>query len=252
MKDSISFSIPKPCHEKWESFNPTTLGGFCSGCQKEVIDFTSWDDDQIKNYFKDHSTSTCGRFRADQLKAYHFKKIQPSFIQKFIPFSAAFSIIMLLSTKPLAAQQRTINQQEIVKPNQEDHIIGDTTQIDNRVHITGVVVDEEAKPIAGASVFLNSTAKKIFTDEVGRFDFVLENLTPNEVLVVTKAGYQSITKFTGSSGRVNIRMIKDASMDPLPVRDLSFLLQGIMGTVVVNPIIKDEKLDAWEIKQIFK
>ncbi|HEY9046483.1 MAG TPA: hypothetical protein VIN08_11335 [Ohtaekwangia sp.] len=69
MKDRFTLSIPTPCHEKWNSFSTTKLGGFCSSCKKEVIDFTKWDEEQIKKYFSKHS-SVCGRFSADQLKEY--------------------------------------------------------------------------------------------------------------------------------------------------------------------------------------
>src|SRR5689334_23190249 len=73
MKQSLTLTIPKPCTEKWQNFNPTARGGFCSGCQKEVIDFTTWGDEKIKAWFSSHTGSTCGRFKADQLKIYSFE-----------------------------------------------------------------------------------------------------------------------------------------------------------------------------------
>src|SRR5438045_3930171 len=82
MKKPFSLSIPRPCHENWNSFSPTAKGGFCASCQKEVIDFTNWTDDRIKHYFKT-SGGTCGRFRQDQLKTYEDQRSRRSRVSAF-------------------------------------------------------------------------------------------------------------------------------------------------------------------------
>ena len=64
MKKAIQIAVPKPCHENWNSFTKTSNGGFCSSCQKEVIDFTSWSDERLKLYFKNLSHNTCGQIPA--------------------------------------------------------------------------------------------------------------------------------------------------------------------------------------------
>src|SRR6185295_10334318 len=77
MKKQFTLSIPTPCNEKASSFTPTSRGSFCSSCQKEVIDFTSWSDERIARYFN-NTTNTCGRFKADQLKLYEVVITKPS------------------------------------------------------------------------------------------------------------------------------------------------------------------------------
>ena len=71
MKVNFQISIPTPCHERWEEFTPTSTGGFCGSCQKNVIDFSGMSDSQLVAYFRDLPTDNqhiCGRFRNDQLQ----------------------------------------------------------------------------------------------------------------------------------------------------------------------------------------
>ena len=63
----MKLHIPQPCPEKWENMNPSEKGRFCAGCQKEVIDFRAMSDMEIKAFFQQRKTKTCGHFRKDQL-----------------------------------------------------------------------------------------------------------------------------------------------------------------------------------------
>jgi hypothetical protein len=47
---------------------PVEKGKFCSSCQKTVIDFSMMSDREIAAFLKKPATSTCGRFKADQLE----------------------------------------------------------------------------------------------------------------------------------------------------------------------------------------
>lgn len=61
-------SIPKPCHEDWNTMTPTDKGKFCSACAKNVIDFTNMSDTEIKNYLiTKKEERVCGHFRKQQL-----------------------------------------------------------------------------------------------------------------------------------------------------------------------------------------
>lgn len=71
MKQSFQLNIDNPCHEQWESFTPTSTGGFCASCQKNVIDFSEMSESQLVAFFRDRLNSSqnlCGRFKEDQLK----------------------------------------------------------------------------------------------------------------------------------------------------------------------------------------
>ena len=64
----MKIHIPQPCAENWSEMNPTEKGRFCAVCQKEVIDFSKFTDEELKNFLGKSQVSTCGSFRPDQLE----------------------------------------------------------------------------------------------------------------------------------------------------------------------------------------
>jgi hypothetical protein len=59
-------SIPTPCHEDWNDMTPKEQGRHCGSCCKTVVDFTTWQPQEILLHFKSNK-NVCGRFTADQL-----------------------------------------------------------------------------------------------------------------------------------------------------------------------------------------
>lgn len=60
--------VPKPCHEDWNKMLPSEKGAFCNVCSKTVVDFTTLNDEEVKNYFlTNQGQKTCGRFKNTQL-----------------------------------------------------------------------------------------------------------------------------------------------------------------------------------------
>jgi hypothetical protein len=62
----IVISIPTPCHEDWNKMTAKDQGRHCDICNKTVVDFTTWQPQQILLHFKTN-TNVCGKFRTDQL-----------------------------------------------------------------------------------------------------------------------------------------------------------------------------------------
>jgi len=76
--------LPKPCHEKWESMTQQEKGRFCAVCSKTVRDFTNNSDDEILDYFSDHSSQNiCGNFYESQLNRNMQYSIINSLFSKF-------------------------------------------------------------------------------------------------------------------------------------------------------------------------
>ena len=63
----VQLSIPHPCTQNWDKMTPEAKGRHCAHCQKTVIDFTSWSDTALYNYFTKNTGAVCGRFTAMQL-----------------------------------------------------------------------------------------------------------------------------------------------------------------------------------------
>jgi hypothetical protein len=59
-------TIPTPCHEDWNAMTPKDQGRHCGSCAKTVVDFTTWQPQEILLHFKSNK-NICGRFTADQL-----------------------------------------------------------------------------------------------------------------------------------------------------------------------------------------
>jgi len=214
MKNSIALSIPKPCHEKWENFNPTPVGGFCSGCRKEVIDFTTWDDDKIKNYFKNPSIdSTCGRFRSQQLKIYAIDPLQNRRIPKFLSASL-LSISMLLMTRNAEAQISEKPSQEMaskhggIKTRQDSE-----SKIPATKKIKGIVYEgtSNTSPMPGVNVILKGTSQATSTDGNGRFELLIKNPKPNDTLVYSFIGCITIEQNVFASDYFEIHLEEDTT-----------------------------------------
>ncbi|MBD2713590.1 carboxypeptidase-like regulatory domain-containing protein [Microvirga sp. STR05] len=66
MPRPVSLTVPRPCHESWQSMTPTAQGRHCATCNKVVLDFTQKTDAEILALLR-RAAAPCGRFRPDQL-----------------------------------------------------------------------------------------------------------------------------------------------------------------------------------------
>jgi hypothetical protein len=63
-----TISIPKPCHEDWNAMLPEAQGKHCLSCCKTVIDFSTWETEDILTYLQKRNTEqVCGRFNTQQV-----------------------------------------------------------------------------------------------------------------------------------------------------------------------------------------
>jgi hypothetical protein len=68
MERDFKITIPKPCHENWDTMTPRDNGRFCMSCSKTVVDFTTMLPDEVQHFFiQNKNTSICGRFKKSQL-----------------------------------------------------------------------------------------------------------------------------------------------------------------------------------------
>lgn len=191
MKKNIQISVPKPCHEKWSSFPKTSNGGFCSSCQKEVIDFTSWSEDRLKLHFKNVSANTCGRFRQEQLKIYAYDK--PS-TNRFGWLSVSFAGMLVLFTSRQGLAQQANPSKQTTEQYQEDIKSGKTLlTVSDVVKVNGIVKSrEDGGALPGVNVVYKGTGKGTVTDADGRFTLTLENLSSSPALVFSFIGMQTV------------------------------------------------------------
>jgi hypothetical protein len=190
MKKTFTLSVPKPCHEKWEEFNPTTLGGFCSSCQKEVIDFTSWDEDQIKSYFKNRSQTSCGRFYPTQLRSYTLQEPPKFNFMKWtlVPF---ISVVMLLFSRNAQAQK--IDRAKIERVQTKGEVYSVNSDTVRTKMISGIVKSaEDQSLLPGVNVVLKGTHIYTTTDGDGRFSITVLDPRPDDTLVFSFIGLKAV------------------------------------------------------------
>lgn len=91
-------SIPKPCHEDWNNMSPEAQGRHCMACSKTVIDFTNWNEHQIRNYLESRSSEkVCGRFNTSQLEpVQESENIFPIILKSNISLLKKIAAIVLL------------------------------------------------------------------------------------------------------------------------------------------------------------
>jgi hypothetical protein len=241
MKNSFSLSIPKPCHEKFGSFNKTRLGGFCSSCQKEVIDFTSWEDEKIIAYFKNHTGSACGRFQNHQLKKYTTKKPDSSRQHTWLSLSLLSASLLLTNHHATA--------QETKKPRQEAMgiKIGEVSPkilagLPTKQEFTGSVVSStDTMALPGVTVRLKGTDIETTTNEEGKFVISVDNPQPSDTLVFTFIGFESSER--------NIFSITEF---PVAMKEDLTVLGGIVsGLVIECPKWWSPKGLWWRVKSVF-
>ena len=193
MKREFNLTIYKPCKEEFSEFQPTQVGGFCNSCQKEVIDFTKMNEDEILLYFKNRPKNTCGRFSEPQLKTY--SEYLPSKRRLNVNLLGAglfsFSLLSLLS---INGQAQHIEQSPTTHISQKESNKKQNTnpRKDNDEHIVEGIVVEDNTPFPGVNILLKGSTTGTVTDIDGRFKFP-QTLKTGDILIFSLIGYDSKT-----------------------------------------------------------
>ncbi|MDH7463173.1 TonB-dependent receptor [Chitinophagaceae bacterium 26-R-25] len=90
----------------------------------------------------------------------------------------------------------------VVKPAQKKYLQETAGATVTTINITGTVLDENGKPLAGASVKLKGTDKGTSTDKNGSFSMVVANDLNN--LVISYVGYETVELPVSKSGDMRI------------------------------------------------
>ncbi len=192
MKANFQVNIPKPCHEDWKGFTPTKEGGFCGSCQKNVIDFTQLSDSELVAYFRDLSatqTSSCGRFRADQLqKNYRIEEWFPAWTatEQSINYEVPVSKFQEKSSKisfPFIHKMKIVRNMTMAVLT----LVFTEQCIGQQRTITGQLVDaQDGSPLPGVTVAIKGTTKGTSSDMNGKYNLSVDE---KDILVFSFVGY---------------------------------------------------------------
>ncbi len=200
----MKIQIPQPCHEKWDEMNPTKKGAFCLACQKEVVDFSTMSDEDIKQHFQKSAGKTCGRFRQDQID-------RPLAFEPQKGFSFAKIWLSLGLFLGVASQGYAQKEEKKEVESTFRHITGDTIYVatplmpipppppmlgrvsvgnDTNVVVQGKVVDAQTdKELPDVSITIGNTNRGNVSDVKGNFTV---NLRPSDTkLTIQYTGYKT-------------------------------------------------------------
>ncbi|HRV54087.1 MAG: carboxypeptidase-like regulatory domain-containing protein [Flavobacteriaceae bacterium] len=207
MENSFSLNIKTPCSENFNKFKPTSQGGFCDSCKKEVIDFTKMDAQEVAQYFKvKEAKDTCGRFNNHQLTTYP----QTPKNKKVLSFISGIGLACLAFFSFGSAQA----QGEIVKnPEKKTDSEKIQDQTSEKTIIVKGNVSESSIPLPGVNVVLQGTTTGTATDFDGNFEFP-EKLKKGDVLIFSYVGMESKkVVITNEDSAANVELKINMTLD---------------------------------------
>lgn len=222
MENQLNLNIKTPCSENFDQFSSTAKGGFCGSCQKEVIDFTKMNTQDIIEHFKSHKTeATCGRFKTTQLTAIPQKRKKLNFMS-----GIGFACLTILSIFTAQAQDTKKQPEPLVKNPSEIK----TSEFQKSFTVKGTVSDDSI-PLPGVNIILQGTTTGTSTDFDGNFEFPIK-LKRGDVLVFSYLGLTTQKVIiTDKNSDSDIELKIDMKMDN------SF----VMGKVAVKEVYKSKR-----------
>lgn len=170
---SIQLLIPTPCHEDWQQMTPCEEGRFCSSCQKTVIDFTSWSDKALYEFFSTQKGKFCGRFTSTQLHRQIAIPHQPH--SRLYRIAIACGLTLMFTQLPQAhARVMPVIQWQISRDDKKQTENEDATGV-----VKGIVYNKNGKRLANTVVVIYRQGKEVgrtVTDDDGVYSF--EGLEP--------------------------------------------------------------------------
>lgn len=145
------FTVPKPCHEKWENMLPEEKDRFCTSCQTKVYDFSQSADHEIQEIYEREKGNVCGMLAGAPRPSYlqktaaNFYHFTRQHCARFSLFTAAASFLMVLSgcgkpgSSPVSAEPLVGDSLDYPTDTAEAIVVGkmappraDTAQMPNK------------------------------------------------------------------------------------------------------------------------
>ncbi|MFY7912532.1 MAG: carboxypeptidase-like regulatory domain-containing protein [Emticicia sp.] len=208
MKNTLQLSITNPCHENWDNFTPTTSGGFCGSCQKNVRDFTQMSDTELIAYFRNaaskQSESLCGRFRDNQLQTKF--DINQWFPEWIIEENQLFYEIPVekLSNKSLRIDLPSFSNKHFIRNSIAAMLILSFSVNAQKTTITGKITDaNDGSGLPGVSIQIIGTQKGTISNTDGEYKIEVEK---NQKLRFGFVGYETQEIKVEDSPNINLKM----------------------------------------------
>lgn len=148
MKKHFTLSVPGPCSEDWDAMQPQGCGRFCSACEKTVVDFTRFSDQEFIRYFQQAKTIPCGRFTQRQFSiVIPPENNSPAFFPNWNKYLAAGIITITGSAINTHAQTPDTAGQYIQIPTTADTAVKEQTTITTLKDSTALSNTDQLKDV---------------------------------------------------------------------------------------------------------
>ena len=146
----LRIEIPEPCVQNWHNMARVGGGRFCAKCDRTVVDFTSYSDIELYNFFrKKENEHVCGTYLLQQVNR-DIVPVQPHsrLYQLFVALGLSLVFLPAANTysQPLGVY---VSQGAI------DHDKAPGTSA-NPSPISGTVIDEHGDAMTGAVIKIRS------------------------------------------------------------------------------------------------
>ena len=102
MSNITEIKIGFSCSQNFEDMQSNIRGKHCNECNKTVIDFTTYSNAEIIQFFEKDKRKTCGRFSEKQLKLIALEQqIKPIRQSSFLKNAVIIFVLFLYSCKTI-------------------------------------------------------------------------------------------------------------------------------------------------------
>lgn len=181
MKASLHIKLTEPCSEDWDKMAPTERGRFCSACQRNLVDFTAMNDEELMQFFLHHRDKVCGRFSETQLdRTIEQRENSLHFLPgRYTKRIAAMTIFMQTLVHNAYAQVNK-HKTEVVARNHKAN-----SKVSRA--LKGIVQDyHNKKPVSNVVVYILGTDIRCKADIHGRFRLPLTDSMHGPITIVAE------------------------------------------------------------------
>jgi len=196
MPKSYQLSIENPCQKKdWNTMLPQEQGKFCTLCAKNVVDFSTWKDEEIIAFLHAAKTPICGRLSqmqmAREITSTSHKAAQSKFWDKIV----ATWLLLAAATNSAEAKEKPKEKVQLLDWKQQNISKQDLPKNSppkdsTKNIIRGKVIDEfSGEPAPLATVYVKDSRLKTQTDSLGIFELhIPDTYKKKEIILVVPSG----------------------------------------------------------------
>ncbi len=206
------------CPENIKSHPKTEKGNHCLSCNKEVIDFSNYSAEEMRNHFKKFPEKTCGTFRSKQIQSPLTAKLSSL-------FRFAFALVFLMG----------VNSQQLFSQETQDTAKVELTQTKSVVVSGQVTSNFDPLPFVRVDLYEGETLiLSVMSNTEGNYQITIpDSLAYCDLRISFRSvGYQTHDYLVNPTGRPSTIINPE-------LNDTEEMITGIIINTYPNLMTKD-------------